>query len=118
MIARMHRIEWHFTGVVDLPRGPGAGGGGLPVATARFGLPLPGRWSAFGWNGNALRAATISPAAWGPTSTAEEAFTAALKKQGFSTFTVKSADPVGAPEPRPQTVSWRNHSPLNSSTLN
>src|ERR1035437_2663850 len=38
------------------------------------------------------RIAIISPANWGPTSTAEETFTAALKKQGFSTFTVKSAD--------------------------
>lgn len=38
------------------------------------------------------RVAIISAANWGPTSTAEEAFTAALKKQSFSPFTVKSAD--------------------------
>ena len=43
----------------------------------------------------------ISAANWGPPSTAEEAFTAALKKQGFSTFTVKSAD-LGDPMRRGQ----------------
>ena len=47
------------------------------------------------------RVAIISPANWGPTSTAEEAFTAALKKQGFSAFTVKSAD-LGDPMRRGQ----------------
>jgi hypothetical protein len=47
------------------------------------------------------RVAIISPANWGPTSTAEETFTAALKKQGFATFTVKSAD-LGDPMRRGQ----------------
>jgi hypothetical protein len=37
--------------------------------------------------------AVISPDAnWGPTSTAEEAFRAAMKKQGFSVVTAKSAN--------------------------
>ena len=47
------------------------------------------------------RVAIISPANWGPTSTAEGAFTAALKKQGFLPFTVKSAD-LGDPMRRGQ----------------
>jgi len=36
--------------------------------------------------------AIISAANWGPPSTAQEAFEAALKKKGFSSFTAKSAD--------------------------
>jgi hypothetical protein len=139
MIIRMGRIEWHFTGGTDPARGPGAGVVGLPAATARFGLPISEKWSAFVRNCNALwvasafaaglafltscapketkvlvqstealgavlaeetvrvagakkRVAIISPANWGPTSAAEEVFTAALKRQGFATFIVKSAD--------------------------
>ena len=47
------------------------------------------------------RIAIITPANWGPTSSAEETFTATLKKQGFSPFIVKSAD-LGDPMRRGQ----------------
>jgi hypothetical protein len=135
----MDRIERHFNGGTVPAGGPGTGVAGRSAAPAHCGLPIPGRGSAFGWNGNALRVAAaflaglafltscapketkvlvqssealgavlaeetvraagaqkrvaiISPAHWGGTSIAEEAFTAALQKQGLSTFTVKSAD--------------------------